>query len=292
MDPELAALVLALLAGRCGAATGDAPTSSAAAPLRAATPDAAQESATPEQAAVAFDHSDYDALLKKHVRGDRVDYAALKADRAALDAYCERLAKLPAADFAKLSRDEQMALWTNAYNALTLRSIVDAYPIQAPTIKLNPHPRNSIRQIDDVWNKQHKVASREVSLDDVEHEILRKQWKDPRIHAAVNCASKGCPALRAEAFVAARLDEQLDDQMRRFVADSTRNQIDPKGKKIRLSSIFKWFGEDFGTKQDERALLRWLAKFGPSDWKPLLDSFDPDDVDFLDYDWSLNDVDR
>ena len=246
------------------------------------------------QTAATFDHSDFDAVLKKHLHGERVDYKALKADRAALDGYCARLEKLAKGDFEKLSRDEQMALWINAYNALTLRSIVDAYPIKAPTFKLNTFPKNSIRQISDVWEKKHPVAGRDVSLEDIENEILRKEWKDPRIHAAINCASKGCPALRGEAFVAARLSDQLDEQMKKFVADTARNQVDPKAKKVALSSIFKWFAEDFGTKpdsgKDERAILKWLTKFGPADWKSFLDGFDPDDVAILDYDWELNDV--
>jgi hypothetical protein len=237
-----------------------------------------------------FDHAEYDALLKKHVQGDRVDYAALKAGRAALDAYCRQLAELPAESFAQLPRAEQMAFWINAYNAITLRSIVDAYPIEGSAFSLGP--RNSIQQIEDVWKRRHRIASRDLALDDVEHQILRKEWKDPRIHAAVNCASRGCPPLRAEAFTGARLEEQLDDQMRKFVADSSRNRIDVAAKEIELSKIFDWFGEDFGVKEDERALLKHLAKYGPAEWKPLLEGFDPDDVEFLDYDWELNDVAR
>ncbi len=241
---------------------------------------------------VTFDHSAFDALLRKHVKGDRVDYVALKADRAALDGYVASLAALSSDGLSNLTRDEQMAFWINAYNALTLRSILDVYPIQTPTIKLNTFPRNSIRQIDDVWKKKHRVASRAVSLDDVENEILRKEWKDPRVHASINCASKGCPPLRAEAFTGAKLSDQLDEQMKKFVADPLRNHVDPKAKKVEVSSIFKWFGEDFEAKQDERAILNFLTKFGPAEWKPFLENFDPDDVDFADYDWSLNDVDR
>jgi hypothetical protein len=271
----LLAALFPLVAGSCST-TNDA--IAAAAPAQA----------TPAPAA--FDHADFDALLKKHMTGDRVDYAALKAGRAPLDAYVDRVAKVAKDEFAKWPRDEQMAFWINAYNALTLRSIVDAYPINGSALSI--HPRNSIRQIDDVWKKKHKVASQEVSLDDIENGILRKQWKDPRIHAAINCASKGCPALRDEAFTAAKLNDQLEDQMRKFVVDAARNTIDPKAKKVEVSSIFKWFGEDFGAKQDERAILGFLAKFGPSDWKPFLAAFDPDDVDFRDYDWSLNDVER
>jgi hypothetical protein len=251
----------------------------------------------PAQAAAApsgketFDHADYDALLKKHVKGDRVDYAALKAGRAALDAYVDRLAKLPREKLEALTRDEQEALWINAYNALTLRSIVDAYPIKGSALSV--HPRNSIRQIDDVWEKKHRVASRDVSLDEIEKKILLAEWKDPRLHAAVNCASIGCPPLRAEAFTGARIAAQLDEQTRKWIADPARNFVKPSEKKVEVSKIFDWYRADFGgptEKEKERGVLDFLIRYGPAEWKPFLEGFDPDDVKHLDYDWSLNDT--
>ena len=255
---------------------------------------AAQSASAPAADAAVLDHADWDAILKKHGKGDRVDYAALKADRAALDAYCDRIAKLPAGVVAKWPRPDQMAFWINAYNALTLRTIIDAYPIKGSGLSALRFPSASIRQLDEPWAKQHTVASTPRSLDDLEHKILRPDFKDARVHAAVNCASIGCPPLRLEAFTGAKLDAQLDEQMRKFVADPTRNTVDPVKKQIALSSIFDWFGEDFGTKAKgaagERALLACLEKYGPAEWKPFLVTFDPDDVDFRDYDWALNDV--
>ncbi len=255
-----------------------------------------QPASTPPTAtatsAATFDHSAFDSLLQKHVKRDRVDYAALKGERATLDGYVDRLAKLPQADLEKLPRAEQMAFWIDAYNAITLKTVIDAYPIEGSGLSGLRYPKNSIRQLGDQWTRKHTIANQQLSLDDVENKILRPTFKDPRVHAAINCASKGCPPLRSEAFVGARLDAQLADQMKRFVTDGVRNQIDVKAKKVLLSSIFDWFGEDFGTKQDQRAILSFLAKNGPADWKPFLDGFDPGDVDFLDYDWALNDVDR
>jgi hypothetical protein len=252
--------------------------------------------ADPAPAAPAFDHAEWDAILKKHGKGDRVDYAALAADRAALDAYCDRIARLPADAVAKWPRAGQMAFWINAYNAITLRTIVDAYPIKGSGLSALRFPSSSIRQLADPWGRQHTIASAPRSLDDMEHKILRAEWKDARIHAAVNCASVGCPPLRLEAFTGEKLEAQLDDQMRKFVADPARNTVDPATKKIELSSIFDWFGEDFGTRQKgaagERALLAWLEKYGPAEWKPFLATFDPDDIEFRDYDWALNDVVR
>ena len=226
----------------------------------------------------AFDHADYDALLKKHVKADRVDYKALLAVRGTLDAYVARLAKLPKDEFEKLARPEQMAFWINAYNAVTLVTILDHYPTP------------SIKKIDDAWKKKHMVASQQVSLDDIEHEILRKQWKDPRIHAAVNCASIGCPPLRAEAYTGARIDVQLDEQMKKFVTDPLRNTVDPQAKKLEVSKVFDWFGDDFGRKENPRALLDWFEKYGLPEWKPFLAAAKPGDVSFTDYNWDLNDI--
>jgi hypothetical protein len=273
MHVLLAALLTPLLAG-CAPVSSPGPSS----PTQA------------KQGSGTFDHSAYDALLKKHVQDDRVDYAALKADRATLDAYVDRLAKLPREEYDRLTRDEQMAFWINAYNAITLKVVVDAYPIKGSALSL--HPRNSIRQIDDVWDRKHEVSSRDLSLNEIEKEVLLKEWKDPRLHAAVNCASVSCPPLRAEAFTGARVNEQLDDQTRKWVIDGTRNQVDPKAKKVKVSKVFDWYRGDFGGKENERGILDFLARHGPGEWKPSLDAFDPDDVDFLDYDWSLNDVGR
>ena len=291
MTMPLALLALTLLA-RC--TPGDAPATAPAPPLADAPPPQAAPPAAP--AAAEFDHADFDALLKKHGQGDRVDYAALKSDRAPLDAYLQRVAEQPEAQLLAWPRAAQMAFWINAYNALTLRTIIDAYPIAGSGLSGLRFPKNSIRQLDDPWGRQHPVAGAKRSLDDLEHQILRKQFPDGRIHAAVNCASIGCPPLRLEAFTAAALETQLDEQMRAFVADPLRNVVDPAKKKIALSAIFDWFGEDFGTKakgkEGERALLAWLEKYGKPEWKELLAGFDPDDIDFLDYDWALNDVAR
>src|SRR5262245_16484093 len=164
MEPRMRVLALSLLFSLAGVAAGCS---------SAADRDVAQGATS--SGSGRFDHSGLDAVLRKFVNGDRVDYAALEADRAGLDAYVDRLAKLSKPEYDQLSRDEQMALWINAYNALTLRSIVDAYPIQAG-FKLNLYPRNSIRQIDDVWEKKHPVAGRQISLDDIENAVLRKDW--------------------------------------------------------------------------------------------------------------------
>lgn len=254
----------------------------AVAPRQAAKP-AAPAAA---QAAAAFDHSALDALLKKHVKGDRVDYKALQADRAALDGYCERLAKLAKADLEKMPKSDQFAFWIDAYNALTLKTIVDHYPIPAPT-KPSEFPKNSIRQIDGAWTAKHTVASQQVSLDEIENKVLRPTFKDPRVHTAINCASRGCPPLRAEAFTGAKLEAQLNDNVERFLADPARTVYDAKGSKLVVSKIFDWFKEDFG---GDEGVVKFIRAHAPAAQKGLLEKLGAKSVTFADYDWTLNDV--
>jgi hypothetical protein len=257
-----------------------------AAPPAAPLQDAKPAAPTKSGATAPFDHSAFDALLKKHVKGDRVDYAALKAGRAELDGYCDRLAKLPKAALDAMERNDQIAFWVNAYNAFTLKTILDHYPIQ-PSATPNAHPRNSIRQIDGAWTDKHAVASQQVSLDDIENKILRPTFKDPRVHTAINCASRGCPPLRAEAFTGARLDQQLDDNVAKFLADPARTVYAEKKGKVVVSKIFDWFKEDFG---GDDGVVKFLRAHAPAAQRQFLESATSKSLDYLDYDWSLNDL--
>ena len=180
-----------------------------------------------------FQHADLDALLAAHVdaRG-RVDYAALAQAPAGLDAYLARLATAP---WASLSRDAKLALLINAYNAFTLRLILDHYPL------------DSIKDIAaaDRWKAARWILAGEtLSLDALEHERLRAHFREPRVHFALVCASVGCPPLRAEAYTAARLEGQLDAQARRVLAkDSEWLQV--SGERVALTPIFLWYSGDF-----------------------------------------------
>ena len=139
-------------------------------------------------------------------------------------------------------RAQRMAFWINAYNFFTLHAIVDHYPIRGSWF--SRYPQNSIRQIDGVWTRlTWRVAGRQVSLDDIEHRILRPEFKDPRIHFAVNCASLGCPPLRGEPYRAGTLDAQLDDNARQFLASPHGLRVD--GRTLAVTSILKWYGGDF-----------------------------------------------
>jgi hypothetical protein len=245
-----------------------------------------------------------DALFHEYVdeRG-RVAYRRLKEDRAPLDGFVASLGTLDAAAIAGWPDAARVAFWINAYNAITLQRILDRYPITRGGIVAGLRfPENSIRQIDGVWDKMTTtIAGREMTLDHIEHEILRKEFREPRVHAALVCAAKGCPPLRSEAYTAEKLAAQLDDQSRRFLASPNRFKIDREKKIVRLSPILKWYGGDFagvynaanaikGHSTDENAVLEYASRYvGPDDAKFLLgESYR---VEFMDYDWSLNEQD-
>jgi len=251
-------------------------------------------------AAARFEHdhddSAYRAVLERFVHPPRVDYAGLKSQSGDLDAAVRSFAAVPAAEERAWPRNDRIAFWTNAYNAFTLRAIVDHYPIQGSFFSRSP--RNSIRQIDGVWTKlTWQAAGRRVTLDDIEHRILRPELKDPRVHFALTCASVGCPPLRAEPYRAADLDRQLDEAARIYLGSAEGLRLD--GNTLRVSSIFKWYGDDFveryaGPDQRardprERAILGVIAQFGP----PAAAAKARDaraTISYLDYDWSLNDI--
>lgn len=191
-----------------------------------------------------------------------------------------------------------MAFWINAYNALTLRVIVDHYPIRSGFFTLQP--RNSIRQIDGVWTElRWKAAGRQVTLDDIEHRLLRPEFEDARVHFALNCASRSCPPLATEPYRSDTLGAQLDRAARAYLASPEGLRVE--GRTLRVSSIFDWYGDDFvaryaplvpGSRSaKERGILGAVVTFGPSAAAALARAEDVR-VAFLDYDWSLNDVSR
>lgn len=250
--------------------------------------------------AAAFDHgyAAYAGLLRSAVRGQRVDYAALKSDRDRLDRVVATLAAPTPSEERAWTRGQRMAFWINAYNALTLRAIVDHYPIRAGVFTLSP--RNSIRQIDGVWTKlTWKVAGRTVTLDDIEHRILRPTFGDARVHFALNCASVSCPPLAADPYRAETLDASLDAAARNYLGSAEGLRVD--GTTFTVSSIFKWYGEDFiaqysslvpqGGDARARGILGAVIRFGPADAAERARVQRPR-ITYLDYNWSLNDVAR
>lgn len=245
-----------------------------------------------------FDHdyARYADLLRTHVTAGRVDYAALAADTRRLEQIVQAFGSVTSDDVERWPRDRQLAFWINAYNVFTLKAIIDHYPIQAGWLSLAP--RNSIRQIDGVWDEiPWSAAGRRVTLDDIEHAILGPTFDEPRIHFAINCASISCPPLRAEPYVASRLDAQLTESSRRYLASEQGVQVD--GSTIRVTSILDWYGEDFvdayaGLTPDDRspkdrAVLGVVAQFGPPAAAALATSGSAR-LRYLRYDWSLNDI--
>lgn len=249
--------------------------------------------------AAAFDHTHaaWTALLRRHVRllrsgqATQVAYAGLKADRATLKAYLDTLSAVTPATFGHWSKAERQAFLINAYNAFTVDLILTRYP-----------DLKSIKDLGSLLSNPWKpkwiaLLGSQVSLDDIEHGLLRKRgdFDDPRVHFAVNCASIGCPALREEAFVAARLDAQMDEQTLRFMSDRTVNRYDVQHGRLELSKIFDWYGEDF--RLGHRGIVS-LAAFAGRYADQLADA--PADreriraaraeIVFTDYDWALNDV--
>lgn len=231
-------------------------------------------------------HDAYDAVLKAYVTDDGwVDYARLKADQA-LDPYLEALAQ---ANPDTLSEAGQVAFWINAYNAFTLKLVVDHYPVSSirritPTgIPISIPFIHSPFQI-----RFAEVAGDTVSLDHIEHDILRKHYDEPRIHFALVCAARSCPKLRREAYRGDRLDAQLDDQARSFLEDPTKNRVDDDDGTIHLSSIFNWFRGDFASSR--AGLQAYLAQYFDGQVREKLEN-GAYRIRYLDYDWTLNDID-
>ena len=230
----------------------------------------------PAQAQNQVDHSPYALLLKHHVVGSRVNYDGFKKDEALLDQY---LAHLGTVKPATLSRNEAMAFYINAYNAFTIKLILSKYP-----------DLNSIKELGSFfsspWDKKFiSLGGHKISLDHIEHEILRPQYKDPRIHFAVNCASKGCPPLRNTPYTGRDLNRQLDEQTTAFINNPKRNFF--REGTLFLSKIFRWFREDFN--DNPAAFVRQYAR---GDLKRTLDRAAQGGakikLSYLSYDWSLN----
>ncbi|MGK7389505.1 MAG: DUF547 domain-containing protein [Candidatus Cyclobacteriaceae bacterium M2_1C_046] len=218
-------------------------------------------------------HQQWDQLVKKYVTPDGwVDYKGFIKDSAKLNDYLQTLKNTPPDDEWK--EDEKMAYWLNVYNAFVVKLIIDNYPVES--IK-DIGPKLSIPTVRDVFTVEYiNIGNKELSLNDVEHNILRNM-DEPRIHFAVNCASISCPKLRDEAYTAEKLDEQLDDQAEFFLNESGENELSPD--QIKISKIFSWFKGDF-TK--EGTVINYLNKFSDVEINPGAD------IDYKDYDWSLN----
>lgn len=234
-----------------------------------------------------FDHSHqaWDALLKKHVavldgsHASQLRYAGMAQDRAALKRYLGELSAVTEAQFSTWSKPEQMAFLINAYNAFTVEKILTRYPDIRSIWDFGKVFGNPFR------DEFFSLLGRGASLDWIEHGVLRKRYAEPRVHYAVNCASVGCPMLREEAYIAGRLERQLEEQAERFLSDRSRNRF-AEGR-LHVSKIFDWFKEDFEPRSRYFARYAELLAARPEERSLIAQAAAP--LSFLDYDWSLND---
>lgn len=254
-------------------------------------PLAQNQSQTSQVAAVPstpLSYEDYGTVLRTYVNADGlVDYSALQANPQVLKDFIAQLGAVSPDTYAAWSDNEKIAFLINAYNAITLESIIDQNPL-----------KGSIKDIFGVWNfKKHTVMGRSLTLDNIEHDILRKDFQEPRIHAALVCAAISCPPLRQEPYTGETLDEQLDDQVRKWLASPNGLQIDRIQNRVSISSIFKWFGEDwqktyaandkFVGNEKERAVLNFISNYVSSENKDFLAQANYK-LEYVNYDWSLN----
>ena len=251
--------------------------------------------------AQSFDHAHatFTSLLKKHVvvvdggKSSKVKYADFSKDRALLKAYLDSLSGVKESEFNAWSKPQQMAFLINAYNGYTLELILQNYPVK------------SIKDIggvfDNRWKRKFfKLLGQDSYLDKIEHEMLRKPgvYNEVRVHYAANCASIGCPALREEAYVAERLDKQLEEQAVRFLSDRSRNRY--ANGKLEVSMIFNWFKEDWASgykgfdgktpaiasREDYFARYAKLLADSAADQQTITDK--KATISHPEYDWSLN----
>ena len=247
-----------------------------------------------------FDYSEYAYVLNNFVdEHGMVVYGALKAHRGSLDSFVESLGSLDRSTFNSWSEDAQIAFLVNAYNAITLQRIINHYPIEPTFPNKLIHPDNSIRQIKGGFDKiETEVLGESMTLDHIEHEILRKEYNEPRIHMALVCAALSCPELRQEPYTGSELDSQLNDQTDEFMGKSDKFRIDRQNDVMYVSSIFDWFGQDFipdyGGHSDfqhlnekKSAVMHFISQYVDENDRNYLQNEDYE-VQYLDYDWTLN----
>lgn len=246
-----------------------------------------------------FDHSyaQWDGLLKAHVKWlpdgkqSRVDYRGFASQRAMLRQVLAQWSAVTPATFAAFTQEQRMAFMVNAYNGFTVELILTKYP-----------DLKSIKDIGSLLSSAWKgkffaLLGESRNLDWIEHDQLRPKFNDPRVHTAVNCASIGCPALRPEAFTAEALNTQLADSMSRFMGDRTRNRYNAQSGKLEVNAIFKWFRGDFekghkGFSRLEDVFAIYADQLTDESAARAKLVAKTVEVDFLEYDWSLNDVGR
>lgn len=249
-------------------------------------------------------HKLFTADLKKYVDGSLVHYKRWQKHQGNLDKYLKSVADLDPAVLEAFSPKEKKAFWLNVYNAATVKVVLDHYPIQDTT---KFYPSHSLRQIPDVWEKSHfTVAGHDYTLDQIEHDILRKDFSDPRLHFAACCATRDCAPLLKRAYTGENIDRELHALTDRFMQDKDNIDFDFSKKTVQVSKIFNWFPLDFSKPagfdklkfpppKDEDIILAYIYRHAAPDVKERL--ADPSvraeyKVSYKEYDWTLNDADQ
>jgi len=227
----------------------------------------------------------YTPLLQKYVQNGKVNYKEL-CKNPDLPKY---ISFLETSDPESITNDkDRLAFWINAYNAYTLKIICDHYPVKSINdLHSGGLALGSVFKTT-IWDKDIVVINhKNTSLNNIEHKIIRPEFKDFRIHFALVCAAKSCPALRSEAYEGSQLDQQLDDQAKLFLSDNSKNRFDVVTRKASISKIFDWYQKDFGNNKNE--LLLAISKYLPDQIRKNIESA-PDkwEADYINYDWSLN----
>ncbi|MCZ6684365.1 MAG: DUF547 domain-containing protein [Candidatus Dadabacteria bacterium] len=252
-----------------------------------------------------FDHSyaAYNSLLNRYVKNARVNYEGFINSRAKFETFLRTLGSVDKDVFESWTEEQRLAFWINAYNAFTIKAIIDHYPIKRSftLVGIFYAPSDSILQIKGVWTKlQFRALGNMVTLDEIEHQILRKKFNEPRIHMAINCASISCPDLRNEAYTPEKLEEQLADASTNFVNNPDKGvYVNEQSGKVKLSKIFKWFGDDFinnyGSKKlfnnyslKENAVLNFTSEYIESEEVKEYLMNNKLKIGYLGYDWHLN----
>lgn len=248
-----------------------------------------------------FNYKMYEVVLAKYVdEKGLVNYGQLSGNPIELNFFLDNIAALAPSAYDAWTSSEQLAFWINVYNAGVLKVIADNYPIEASFFKLFFQPANSIRQLNNVMEKvTFRVMGTEMTLNHIHHEVLRKEFKDPRIHLALNGAALGFAPLSRRAYVGPTLDQQLTIQTQLFLNNPNNFRIDANTNSVYVSELFKWYSEDFEENYrntltvksfdgKENAILTFIAVLAAATAREFLQTGDYT-IEYIDFDWTLND---
>ncbi|MFC2091992.1 DUF547 domain-containing protein [Elusimicrobiota bacterium] len=248
-----------------------------------------------------LDYQSYGFILEKYVTSEGlIDYAAVSGNRSKLDEFLKTISEVTQEQYVSWNKYDKIAFWINSYNAITLKTVIENYPINTKKNMEKQYPLDSMKQIPGAWKKtKHRILGKMLTLDRIKKDILRANFNEPRIHMALVSAAMSCPYLRRGPYIGDKLDMQLDDQAKIFFFDKQNFRIDKNNSVIYLSSIFKWYGADFlresqlpvdsGLSKAERSIMSFVRKY-LSDHEKEYISGAGYELRYLEFDWMLNDL--